>query len=165
MKLPFALVVLLIKLSVFGQDTIHYDNYVFSRGGKVISLEEVRSLTDDYKAGRRNFYFGEKQLFISQSFLRTVKRNTTNVFMAAFFASGGIGVLAESPNYSDSASFKIIPFLVRNIYGSLVTSVGIYYASHISTQKRYSRKADKNFKKVSLKLNQALRDSRLLKTD
>lgn len=161
MKLPFALVVLLITLSVFGQDTIQYDNYIFSRGGKVISLEEVRSLTDDYKAGRRNFYFGEKQLFISQSLLRTVKRNTTNVFMGAFFVPGGIGVFANPPYYSD----YIIPFLVWNVYGSLVTSVGIYYASHISTQKRYSRKADKNFKKASLKLNQAIRDSRLLKTD
>jgi hypothetical protein len=161
MKLPFTLVVLLITLSVFGQDTIQYDNYIFSRGGKVISLEEVRSLTDDYKAGRRNFYFGEKQLFISQSLLRTVKRNTTNVFMGAFFVPGGIGVFANYPYSSDD----IIPFLVWNVYGALVTSVGIYYASHISTQKRYSRKADKNFKKASLKLNQAIRDSRLLKTD
>ena len=160
MKLPFALVVLLITLSVFGQDTIQYDNYIFSRGGKVISLEEVRSLTDDYQAGRRNFYFGEKQLFISQSLLRTVKRNTTNV-MGAFLVSGGIGVFADSPYSSDD----IIPFLVWNVNGALVTSVGIYYASHISTQKRYSRKADKNFKKASLKLNQAIRDSRLLKTD
>ena len=160
MKLPFTLVVLLITLSVFGQDTIQYDNYIFSRGGKVISLEEVRSLTDDYQAGRRNFYFGEKQLFISQSLLRTVKRNTTNV-MGAFLVSGGITVFANYP-YS---SYDIIPFLVLNVYGALVTSVGIYYASHISTQKRYSRKADKNFKKASLKLNQAIRDSRLLKTD
>ena len=158
MKLPFTLVVLLITLPVFGQDTIQYDNYIFSRGGKVISLEEVRSLTDDYKAGRRNFYFGEKQLFISQSLLRTVKRNTTNVFMGAFFIPGGIGAFV---NFSD----EIIEFLVWKAYGSLVTSVGIYYASHISTQKRYSRKADKNFKKASLKLNQAIRDSRLLKTD
>ena len=160
MKLPFTLVVLLITLSVFGQDTIQYDNYIFSRGGKVISLEEVRSLTDDYQAGRRNFYFGEKQLFISQSLLRTVKRNTTNV-MGAFLYPGGINVFAYSPYSSDD----IIPFLVWNVYGALVTSVGIYYASHISTQKRYSRKADKNFKKASLKLNQAIRDSRLLKTD
>lgn len=159
MKLPFTLVVLLITLSVFGQDTIQYDNYIFSRGGKVISLEEVRSLTDDYKAGRKKFYFGEKQLFISQSLLRTVKRNTTNVFMGAFFVPGGIGPLF---NFYDD---EIIPFLVNKAYGSLVTSVGIYYASHISTQKRYSKKADKNFKKASLKLNQAIRDSRLLKID
>ena len=107
-----------------------------------------------------NIYFGEKQLFISQSLLRTVKRNTTNV-MGAFLVSGGIGVFADSPYSSDD----IIPFLVWNVNGALVTSVGIYYASHISTQKRYSRKADKNFKKASLKLNQAIRDSRLLKTD
>ena len=161
MKLLSTLLMLLIISSVFGQDTIQYDNYIFSKGGKVISLEEVRSLTDDYKAGRRNFYFGEKQLFISQSLFRTVKRNTTNVFMGAFFVPGGIGVFANSPYSSDD----IIPFLAWNVYGSLVTSVGFYYASHISTPKRYLRKADKNLKKASLKLNQAIRDSRLLKTD
>jgi hypothetical protein len=129
---------------------ILYKDFVFSRNGERLSMYEVDIIAKELSVGTTILEVANRQLQRSQSIPRTVRSNSFKVFMGGFFfLPGGITVLAD-PNFG-------LGSVGSAAYGASLISAGTYVIYNVSTQKRYARKADKNYKRVANNINEAIK--------
>ena len=154
MKLLSTIAAVLISISAFSQDYVEYNEGVFSRNGEELSMQQIDDLTLLHKAGRGNFRRGMnldqihkngKQLLINNGlyFLGGVATGLVGGYGVLL---GGLLIVIEETLGG--------PVLVAGA-GLCVVS-GKAFSSIVLSKEMYLLKRDYQFKKVAIKLNQAI---------
>ena len=160
MKLLTTIAAVLISVSAFSQDLIEYDNGTFTHNGEELSMQQIDDLTLLYKAGRGTFRRGKWLNKMHKDILLRRANNTVNVIGGAatgFF--GGIGVLVSGFVLADGS------FLLGAKAVLLGATTGLCVVSYkafsriVLSKKGCLRNRDKEFRKVTYKLNKAIQAS------
>ena len=159
MKTAVLILITLVSLVLCGQNKIEYENFEFRRNGQILSKEQVEDLTDSLFTGQYRFYLAKKQLYISQSSKRTMIRNLTNLTSAYVLIGGGVSVIYAV--FDPVAAYALgdigdleDPILL--LTGSILTASGLNIVRCVGGKSNYERRADKNFRRVAISLNNRL---------
>jgi hypothetical protein len=132
---------------------VQYQDFTFSQNNKPLSLYEVNILTRSMKAGRFKLFIANRQLTRSQSKIKTRKQNALNITLG--LAGVGYGVAAIGiPIHSSYGTVLDLTFISG---GAALTYGGIVSLKQVSSQDRFKQSADKSFRKVADKLNEAIK--------
>ena len=164
MKLLTTIAAVLISISAFSQDLIEYDKGTFTQNGEELSMQQIKDLTVLHKSGRRNFRRAKKCLRLAQKPNPRVS-NTLNGIggVAAGFASLGGFVIGEE-FLTDRGHWWIELYHPPTGYafialGTFSASSAINLFSEIGNKQSFNLRANKQFKKVADKINEAIQSS------
>ena len=138
----------------------------FSRNGEVLTMEQIQSLTKRYNVGGSNLRKANKCLhLVAQKPNDRVLRNTLNGIggIATCFVSYGGFVIGEN-FLTDNGNYYLEfyhPPTGRAFIalGTVSASTAIYLFSNIGNKQAFEVRANKQFKKVAEKINQAIQSS------
>ena len=157
MRLPLAIIALLITLSVYSQDSIEYDNLSFSCNGEELQMEEIEKLTKRYKVGVCHLKNAQKRVNTCET---NWKRNIILVVsiistpvMAA--CTGLFGLLTWALGPEDYPGLIVYSGLTTIASAAVTISLPIL-VYHYSSKDRCLIRADKQYRIVAKKLNRAI---------
>ena len=166
MKQSLLIFSILLSSAVFSQDFIEYNDFTFLQNGKEIQMEDIKKLTNRHNVGGWNLRKAKKYLRLTQKSNPGFTRNTLNFIGGA--ATGlvslsgfvlGIDFLVDSPGefpyfYDPPTGLAFIAL------GTVSASTAINLFPNIGNRQALELRANRQFKKVAEKLNQAISDER-----
>ena len=162
MKLLSIIVAVLISISAYSQDFIEYNDFTFSHNGEEIQMEDIEKMTKRYGVGVSTLKRAKKLVNICESDRERKKEVGKGV-------GATVGCLIVTPLYG-IITLADIEMNRRGVFpgalpGALTIAsavgivVGPIYAYNFSKKDRCIHLADKKFKTVAEKLNQAINES------
>ena len=157
MKLLTTIAAVLISISAFSQDLIEYDNGTFTHNGEELSMQQIDDLTLLHKAGRGNVRRGKWNIEMHKDILLRSANNSVNLIGgAATGYFGGIGVLVSGFVLGGSTLLGAKAVLLGATTGLCVVSYKAF-SRIVLSKKGCLRNRDKEFRKVTYKLNKAIK--------
>ena len=166
MKQFLLIFTILLSSAVFSQDFIEYNDFTFSQNRKEIQMEDIKKLTNRYNVGEWNLRKAKKYLRLTQKSNLGFIRNSFNFLggSATVFVSFGAFVIGadfltdDGPGFLEFYHPPTGSALIA--FGAVSGSTAIYLFSNIGSRQVFELRANKQFKKVAEKLNQAISDER-----
>ena len=148
MKLLTTIAAVLISISAFSQDLIEYDNYSFSRNGESLTMEEIGELTVIYNVGKKEFIRANNLLRYRVYSEQRTSRRAIDIVGALVLGGFNGFFAATAPDYGSSPT----PYLIFGVAGA----TPLLWDFSRSSYDKVNDIAERNFKKVADKINQAI---------
>ena len=174
MKLLSTIASALISISAFSQDFIEYNNFTFSHNGEEIQMEDIEKMTKSYSVGKANLNKARRYLLLTQK--RNLEITSNSLHLLGGVATGFVSFLGiwvgvnfltppgpggglTLPNENSGGSISLYEPSAGRAFialGTVTGSTAIYLFSKIGNRKAFELRADKQFKKVADKFNEAI---------
>ncbi len=162
MKLLSTIASALISISAFSQDFIEYNNFTFSHNGEEIQMEDIEKMTKRYGVGVSTLKRAKKLVNICENEKERKKEvgKGVSATVVCLIATPLYGILTLAAiELNPRAAFPGALPGALTIASAVGIAAGPVYAYNFSRKDRCILLADKKFKTVAEKLNQAINES------
>ena len=159
MKLLTTIAAVLISISAYSQDYVEYDKGTFTQNGEQLSMEQINNLTLSYNTGIGDFSRGNRfERLHKNGNLRSNNNGLNALGGLASGAAGGFLGMAAAAAFS-FYEISAMHFIVTAAAGGLCVVSYKAFSRIVLSKKGCLRNRDKEFRKVTYKLNKAIQAS------